>query len=242
MSATSLAHLAQIVGEVERGARAVRAVHDFDGLCGKLGRWVERLDRRVVPFADLAEENLFKRRSVENEFAALDALDIDDGDDAAHDHGELDEPIVEKLLLAERLVGGAEGHRLGFNLFDSAARADRSIDQLDARLILVGVGPFRIDQIGEGRARAGNCCRCQCRAKQQGERQARGCRKVYEPHGCSPAGGPLPRPPVERQRRATGLLCQSCDSPITVPNGRVFGQAQSGRAIRRRVDGPANDD
>ena len=41
-------------------------------LDGKLGIRVEFLDRWIVPLGDLAEENIGKRRTVENEIARAD--------------------------------------------------------------------------------------------------------------------------------------------------------------------------
>src|SRR6266699_258395 len=55
----------------------------------------------------------------------------------------------------QRHVGGAEGHRARGDLFDAAARADRLIIQADAGLFLIGVRPFGVDRIGEGRPGAG---------------------------------------------------------------------------------------
>ena len=181
------AHLVQVVGEVEGGARSVGAVHDGDRLGRKLRLRIELLDRLIIPFGDLAEEDLGERRPVEHDLAGLDAFDIDDGNDAAHDHRELDQAVVSQLLLAERLVGGAERHRLGFDLLDAAARADRLIVEPDARLFLVGVGPFRIDRIGEGRAGTRNIG---CLGRGDGERcgQAHSCRIRHNPHFRSPLG------------------------------------------------------
>jgi len=42
------------------------------------------------------------------------------------------------------------------DLGDAVARTDRLVVQPDARLFLIGLGPFRIDRVGEGRTGAGN--------------------------------------------------------------------------------------
>ena len=65
-------------------------------------------------------------------------------------------PIFVELFARQRRVGGAEGHGLGLDLLDAAARADRLIVQADAGLLLIGVGPLGVDRIGEGRAGAGD--------------------------------------------------------------------------------------
>jgi len=121
-------------GEVVGGARAIGAVHDGDLKGGKRDLLVQRLDRGVVPLSDLAKEDLGKRRPVENDVARLDALDIDHRDDAAHDHGKLDETVRIELTLIERLVGRAERHRLGDDLLDATGRADRLIGKPSASL------------------------------------------------------------------------------------------------------------
>src|SRR5262249_19316114 len=45
---------------------------------------------------------------------------------------------------------------LGLDLLDAAARADRLIIETDPGLLLIGIGPFRVDRIGERRAGARN--------------------------------------------------------------------------------------
>ena len=100
--------------------------------------------------------------------ARLDAVEVDDRHDAAHHGRELHQARLLELLRLQRHVGGAEGHGLGLDLLDAAARADRLVVQPDAGLFLVGVGPFRIDRIGERRAGAGDV---------DGERRARSPRR-----------------------------------------------------------------
>jgi hypothetical protein len=64
--------------------------------------------------------------------------------------------ILFEVFSLHRSVGGAEGHGAGDDLLDAAAGADRLIVQADAGVLLIGVSPFGIDRIGEGRAGAGN--------------------------------------------------------------------------------------
>ena len=71
--------LAEVVGEVLRGARVVRAVHGGDGGDGQRRVGVQRGDGRVVPGRDLAVEDVGDGRGVEVQ--VVDALDVeDDGD------------------------------------------------------------------------------------------------------------------------------------------------------------------
>ena len=117
---------------------------------------VQLLDRRIIPFGDLAHEDLGEGRAVDHDLAGLHALDIDDRNDTAHDHWELGEAEFVEFLAGQRLIAGPEGHGAGLDLLDAAARADRLIVEPVARLFLVGIGPFGIDRIGEGRAGARN--------------------------------------------------------------------------------------
>jgi hypothetical protein len=85
-----------------------------------------------------------------------DPAEVDHRDDASHHHRELDEAVLVQLAARKRRVGRPEHHRLGFDLFDAAARADRLIVESDAGLFLVGIRPFGVDRIRKGRARSGN--------------------------------------------------------------------------------------
>ena len=141
---------------------------------GSLTLGIELLDRRVVPVLDLAEEDLGERRAVEHELARLDAVEVDDRHDAAHHRRELDEAVLVELLALQRRVGGAEGHGLGLDLLDAAARADRLIVQADAGLLLIGVRPLGVDRIGEGGAGAGDVGRGSRWRRGRGEEAGRG--------------------------------------------------------------------
>ena len=101
-------------------------------LLGQIDARVERLDLGIVPARDVALEDVGERRPVEDELARLDALEIHDRHRAAHDHRELDETGCFQVVRLEGHVGGAEGHGLGLDLLDAAARADRLIVQADA--------------------------------------------------------------------------------------------------------------
>ena len=94
--------------------------------------------------------------SPSNQLARLHALEIDHGNDGAHHHRPLDQAVLLELLDLQRHVGRAERHGLGLDLLDAAARADRLVIQTVAGLLLVGIGPFRIDRERERRARSGD--------------------------------------------------------------------------------------
>ena len=123
---------------------------------GQRQRGIERLDRRIVPRGDGAHEDAGERLAVEHEVARLDAVDVDDRHDAAHHHRELHEAVLGEVVVGERLVGGAEGHGLGFDLLDAAARTDRLVVEAGAGRGLVGVRPLGEHGIDEGRAGAGD--------------------------------------------------------------------------------------
>ena len=150
------ADLGKIVGEVEGGARTVGAVHDGDRGRRQRQLRIELLDRRVIPFGDLAEEDVGKGFAVQHHVAGLDAVDIHHRNDRAHDHRPLREAVLLELVDLQRRVGGAEGHGLGLDLLDAGARADRLVVHAVAGFLLVGVGPFRQDREDKGRAGAGD--------------------------------------------------------------------------------------
>ncbi len=147
-------HFGEVVREHGRGARAVRTTHDGNGLRGQLRVRVQLGDRGVIPLGDGAEEDLRQRVAVEDEGARGHAFEVHDRHDAAHDHRELDEAVLLELFTLERRVGCAEGHRLGLDLLDAAARADRLVVETDVGLFFVGVRPLRIDRVGEARTGA----------------------------------------------------------------------------------------
>ena len=100
---------------------------------GQLDAGVQARDRRVVPGRDLADVDAARAASaVELELAGRDALEVDDRDDAADDHGELHQAVGLEVGLLERRVGGAEVDGLGLDGRDAAARADRLVVELDA--------------------------------------------------------------------------------------------------------------
>ena len=87
--------------------------------------------------------------------------------------------------MLERRVGGAEGHGLGLDLLDAGAGADRLVVQAVAGLLLVGVGPLRIDREGEGGACAGDIG---SEGRRRSGDQAGSDDCPEEIHGWSPSG------------------------------------------------------
>jgi hypothetical protein len=132
------------------------AVHHDDRLRGQLQARIELADRGIVPRPDLTEKDSGDGGTIEGEIAGLDALDIDHHRDAADDGRELHETVRIQVPDAQRHVRGPEGHLSALDPPDAVARADRLIAHGNAGLFLVGLGPFRIDRIGERGAGARN--------------------------------------------------------------------------------------
>ena len=131
-------------------------MNDGDRLRRKLGIRIELLDRGIVPRLDFPKEDFRKRRPVEHDVTGLDAVDVDNGDDAAEHGRELNQAGLIEVFRLQRHVRGPESDGLGLDLLDSAAGADRLIVQPCARPFLIGVGPLGVDRIGERGASARN--------------------------------------------------------------------------------------
>src|SRR5262249_21297537 len=146
---------------------------------------------------DLAEIDLGERRAVDDQVARLDALEVDDRHDAAHDHRELRQARLVELLARKRRIGGTEGHGLGLDLLDAATRTDRLIVQADTGLLLIGVRPLGVDRVGERGAGAGDVGR---QYRQRGrDGRDRGKRSLHESHGVpSFKSSYVPRRPPSR--------------------------------------------
>src|SRR5690606_22124808 len=119
--------LGQVVGEVEGGARTVRAVDDADLAVGQRHARVERGDGRVVPGGDLAEEDVAQQRTGQLQLARLQAFDVEHRHDAADGRRELAEAGLRKLFARQGLVARTEVDGAGLDLGDAAARADRLV-------------------------------------------------------------------------------------------------------------------
>ena len=129
-------------------------------------------DLGIVPLGDLAVEDVGQNLARQLELAGGNALDVVDGDHAAHHGRELDEAVLLQLFALQRSIGRAEIDRLGADLADAAAGADRLIVQAVAGLLVVGLGPLGIDREREGRACAGDVS-SRSRSRKSSRRQGR---------------------------------------------------------------------
>ena len=103
---------------------------------GKRDALVQRGDLRIVPLCDLAVEDVGEQLARQLELPGLHARDVDHRHDAAHHGRELDEAVLLEVLALQRRIGGAEIDRLGLDLPDAAAGADRLVVQAVAGLLL----------------------------------------------------------------------------------------------------------
>src|SRR5690606_12854014 len=142
--------LGQVVDEVEGGARTVGAVHDGDLGIGKVQAAVECDDGRVVPLGDPAQEDVGQGRAVELHRARLHAGDIEHRHHAADYRRKLHQARGGQFFGLERRIGGTEVHRVGLDLGNAAARADRLVVHLLAGGGVVVGRPLGHDRIDEG--------------------------------------------------------------------------------------------
>ena len=61
---------------------------------GSVTPWLSLGDLGIVPLGDLAVEDVGENLARQLELAGCNALDVVDGDDAAHDGRELDEAVL----------------------------------------------------------------------------------------------------------------------------------------------------
>jgi len=124
-------------------------VHDGNRGIGQRDAGVEFRNRRIVPFRDLAEEDLGDGRTIESKFAGLDAGQVQDWNDGAVDDWKLNEVILRNIFRRQRHVRRAKCDGLVGDLLDAPARADRLVVEADVGRFLVGIGPFGEDRIYE---------------------------------------------------------------------------------------------
>ena len=207
-------------------------MHDHDRVGWQLCLRIEPLDRWIVPGLDFAEEDLGKRRPIEDERARRHALEIDHRHHAAHHGGELHESILGELVGLQRHVGGTEGNGPRLDLLDAAAGPDRLVVQAVAGRFPVGVGPFRIDRVGKRGAGAGNigsaggCDRC--RRKHGGREQ-----DVEGLHGLSPLLRPNSRA-TRRLIRAPEVRAVCCIEQFVFDAGFGWRMTRPHRPFRSR--------
>src|SRR5690606_26797591 len=119
--------LGEVVGEVERGARAVGAVDHADLYLRQRRARVEGADAGIVPGGDVAHEDPGEHLAGEPQLPRLQAVEVDHRHHAADRRGELAQPRLGQLRAGQRLVAGAEVDRAGLDLGDAAARSDRLV-------------------------------------------------------------------------------------------------------------------
>ena len=156
------AGLRQIVGPHEGGARTVGTVDHGDRRRRQVGVGVVGLDRRVVPFGNLAKEDVAQHLAVQLHLAGSNALDVDHRNGAANHGGKLKLALGLEDFVRLRHVGCTEIHRFGINLFDACARSDRLVVDLDASGLVVICRPFCIYRRRKSGPGTGNfLCACQ---------------------------------------------------------------------------------
>ncbi|OEI67460.1 hypothetical protein Cus16_2895 [Curtobacterium sp. ER1/6] len=153
-----------VLGEVLRGARVVRAVHDRDVRVRQVDAVVQRGDLRVVPLGDLAREDARDGLRVEGQVAdAVDLVGDRDRGDVDRDVDGLGVAEVEgagELLVLERGVGAGEVRRTRDEILAAGARAVRRVvDRHAGGDVLEAGGPRGLGGLLCGGAGAGQRAR-----------------------------------------------------------------------------------
>ena len=154
------AHRRQEVGKDVGGAATVRTVDDADVLVWQTEAAVVSLQRGVIPFFDLAQEdpgNGFRRQL---ELAVRDTLQVVRERFSAERASELDDLVTATHGISfgafERHIAGAKVHRLLRQLLNAGARADGLVIDRDlAEPLVVGKERGSIKGLRERRARTG---------------------------------------------------------------------------------------
>src|SRR5262249_29461899 len=156
----------EVVGEVGRGPRLVRAMDRRDLRAWQAHTRIVRLDGRVVPGCDLALEDL--RGRVRAELQVVDALEVvDDRDrrDVVRDLNQLAGRAalrrLRHLIRVERRVAAGEGGlAAGDELVAAAARPDRVVRDRGAGVLILELGgPGLLRGLLRARAGAGQVAR-----------------------------------------------------------------------------------
>jgi hypothetical protein len=129
-------------------------VDDGDRQRRQLYAAIEARDPRIIPLEDAAHEDVAEQRTGQLDLAGPDARQVHDRYDAAHHGWKLVKARGVQLVDLERLVRCTEIDRLGLDLLDTTAGADRLIVKTYTRGRLVGFRPFRIERRRKGGARA----------------------------------------------------------------------------------------
>ncbi|MCY1515388.1 hypothetical protein D9M68_499720 [compost metagenome] len=176
--------LAQVVGEQEAGARTVGAANRGDGGVRQGQRTVQCLDGGIVPLGDLAQVDVAQHLAVELQLARLDAGDVDHGDHAADDGGELHQALGLQFVVLQGRVRRAEIDGLGFDLLQASARTDRLVVDLDAGGLVEIGRPLGVQRCGEAGAGAGHVL-CEGGNGEQRGHEAGGCKFERRFHKAS---------------------------------------------------------
>ena len=153
---------AQVVGEVEGGAGTISAVNHGDGHVRQVFAGVQGGQFGVIPFGDGAHEYFSQHGAGDAQLARLETIEVEHGNGAADDGGELDHTVLVQIGAGHRCVGSAECHCLGADLLDATGRTDGLVVHAGAGSGFVAFSPFGIDRKREGRAGAGDVG-CHCR-------------------------------------------------------------------------------
>ena len=166
--------LRQVIGEQEGCAGAVGAVHDGDFRIRQIDARIEGGNFRRIPLGDLAEVDVGGDRPGQLHLARGDAVDVDHGDDSAHDGRKLHQAFRLQFVALERHVRRAEVDRLCLDLLDAGARADRLVIKAVAGGGLVRLGPFGVNRVRKRRSRPRHVRR-HCRRQSRHRRDCRYC-------------------------------------------------------------------
>src|SRR6058998_1808486 len=144
------------------------AAHHGDRRIRQRDASVQGSDGRIVPLGDLAEIDVAEHVTSELDLAGLDALDVDHRHHAADHGGELQQAVLAQVIVLQRHVGSTEVDRLGLDLADAGARADRLVVDLGTGRLVVGVGPLGVDRRRERGTGTGDVLRECAAGGQQG--------------------------------------------------------------------------
>ena len=118
-------------------------------MLGRANFGIQALDLRIVPLSDIAQVNARHRGAIQAQLAALTPLMFTTGTTPPMIIGKLQQARSLQILRLQGHVRGAEGHRLGLDLLDPAARPDGLIVEANPGELLIGIRPFGIDRIGK---------------------------------------------------------------------------------------------
>ncbi|MNS95799.1 hypothetical protein D3C72_1300710 [compost metagenome] len=134
-------------------------MHHGDFRVRQLDATVQGGDFRRAPLGDLAQVDVGNDFTRHFQLAWGHAVQVDDGDHAAHDGRELHQARFFQLFRLQRHVRSAEFNSLGLDLLDASAGTDGLVVQAIARVGFVRLGPFGVDRVREGCTSTCHICR-----------------------------------------------------------------------------------